>query len=147
MHMQCTSSKKYQMMKGRSRSRFREEFFPRTFVKKQLLREKLTVLRPSPGLPRECAGARRTAHTEQRTAHQARRTSKKHHPTTSRTCYVRIDTNKFKGLQLILGNGRRQLAIGVRLIHTYIHIYIHTYIHTYKHTCTSMKTYTMYVSM
>ena len=32
------------------------------FRAKKRLREQLTVLRPSPGLPRECAGARRPAH-------------------------------------------------------------------------------------
>ena len=33
--------------------------------------------------------------------------------------YVRIDTTKFKELQLISGIGRRQLAIGVRLASRY----------------------------
>ena len=107
----------------------------KTFVKKKRLREKLTVLRPSPGLPCECAGARRPSHGAQRTANSARRT--KHGAQAKNTTqlpvelvYVRVHTTKFNGLQLISWNGRRQLAIGLRLIYIY-YIYIYIYIQIY----------------
>ena len=66
-------------------------------------KEKLTVLRPSPGLHRECAGAQ----------------AKKPTQLPAEFVYVQVDTTKFNELQLISGNGRRQLAIGLRLASRY----------------------------
>ena len=62
-------------------------------------------------------GAQRTANSARLSKHGAQEKITTQLP--AELVYVRIDTTKFKELWLISGNGRRQLAIGVRLASCY----------------------------